>query len=102
MTVDSINDLAESSYMSLSLNVQLLRCRYIDFVSNNFKKMQKRCLIYPVTFNFTQKMQLQVADSSKFLLKCSAKRNINIDRTVIKFSCKDLELVLSLMASNKK
>jgi|JI6StandDraft_1071083.scaffolds.fasta_scaffold21678_8 hypothetical protein len=83
--------------MTLSLNVQLLRCRYDNFISSSFKKIAKRCIIYPVTFNFTQKIQLQVADISKFLLKTSAKRNINIDRTIAKFSCRDLELLTNIV-----
>jgi hypothetical protein len=90
MTVRDIEELQDSTYMTLSLNIQLLRCRYNDFINSPFVKISKRCLIYPVTFNFTEKRQLQVADSSKFALKTSSKRNINIDRTVAKFSCRDI------------
>jgi hypothetical protein len=102
LQVTDIMEQQESSYMTLSLNIQLLRCRYVDFVSNSFKKIAKRCVIYPVTFNFTQKMQLQVADVTKFMLKSSAKRNINIDRTVAKFGFKDLELLMNIIAHKTK
>lgn len=102
MKVSDIESQQESSYMTLSLNVQLLRCRYDNFISSSFKKIAKRCIIYPVTFNFMQKIQLQVADVTKFVLKTSAKRNISIDRTVAKFSCGDLELLTSIIEQKSR
>lgn len=102
MTIKDIESLPESSYMTLSLNIQLLRCRYTDFISCSFNKISKRCLIYPVTFNFTQKNQLQVADLSKYALKTSSMRNINIDRTVAKFSCRDIELICLIFEQSSK
>lgn len=97
LQVSDILSQPEASYMTLSLNVQLLRCRYDNFISSAFGKIAKRCILYPVTFNFTQKIQLQVADLGKFLLRSSAKRNINIDRTTAKFSFRDLELLMSIL-----
>ncbi len=97
MQIQDITDLADASYMSLSLNIQILRCRYVDFVANRFKQIAKRCLFYPVTFNYTDKKQLHVAEINGFSLKSSSKKSINIDRAVAKMSGKDIELLVNII-----
>lgn len=87
--------------MSLSLNLQLFRCKKEMIKQVPFDKISKRNILYPFTFNYTDKKNLKLADIQNFILKNCSTKLINIDKIVAKISFTDIILFQNITRQNE-
>lgn len=76
--------------MSVSLNIELCRCRYDDFLCMPFSSINKRTIIYPLTLNYSDLSTRTLSDPKAILFNNTSKKSINADKASIKIATKDI------------
>ena len=88
--------------MSLSLNIEICRCRYEDFLSTSFSNVNKRTIIYPLTLNYGDQSSRTLADHKSLVFNNTSKKSINADKANIKIATKDVMLLSKLWSDQFK
>ena len=76
--------------MSVSLNIELYRCRYDDFLSTPFNSIKKRTIIYPITLNYSDHTTRTLSDPKLIIFSNTSKKSINADKATVKIATKDI------------
>lgn len=88
--------------MSVSLNIELYRCRYGDFLSTPFNNMNKRTIIYPITLNYSDHMTRIISDPKLVVFNNTSKKSINADKATVKIATKDIFYLTQLWGLQMK
>ena len=76
--------------------LQLFKCSFMDFREHQMIKVRKRNVIMPFSFFFGIKNELHITKSRSPIVYFQNKFQLSFDKTVLKFSYKDLIVFMGI------